>query len=324
MFFDSTDYGVYAEKQKHTYQTAKIMKKLVSIMVLGLFWVASSSFADLDPSVKITMYASVCPAIEAGQPVWNTYAGNVMSFLSGTGTESPVVDPANIHAVCYGKWGYVCVDPSGQTAMWLGQLTPGGIQRGNGISFPMKIVTTGALISLNDVRITVSSWDAANSLGRVQVLSSYYPEARGIKTDGTFLTSGPSTAPVKEIQYVGPRAAYAASNQGDLNAISNYVNSVAGFGISCLVEVLRDGNVVARRQLDIPFNPSRAVLTQLNSSTLLIGGITNRQYRLQWTESVSPPYWQNFGLYGLPVFGGEVDVSPVASDMRFFRVFQNP
>lgn len=278
---------------------------------------------QIDPSVQIRIYASVCPAIEAGNPVWDTYAGNVQSFWSGTTREGAGIDPQWFYAITRGRWQEICVDTTGQFPMWLGVPTPGGAQRGSGISFPVDIKSPNTTFSLDGVVFTLWSWDAPNSLGYSPTFSRYYPELRGLK-DGITITSGSSSAQVNELQYVGSRVAYDARNQAGLDAVRNYVSGVSGYGVSCKVELMRGGFVVARAQLDIPFNPSPARLIQLDKDMLYIGEIPNRQYRVEGTATPTAPHWLPLGD-GLPVFAGRVDVSTLGNPkMAVFRVHQGP
>lgn len=291
-------------------------------MVLGLLLgVASNVKAELDPSVTIKIYATVCPAIEAGAAVWTPYVLAVQDFWEGT-NESSTIGPVSFHAITAGKWQYMCVNNSSNSfSMWLGQETPDGTNKGGGISFPFEIESTNTPTPLSDVKITVSKLDGTNLLSSsVYTFASYFPEVKGIQTNGTVLTSGSATAPSQKIRGVGVRSSYVATNQLGINVISNYISSISNFVDSCLVEVFRDETLVARAQLDIPFTPVVATPTLINSSTLRVNGFTNRQYRLESTVSLLPSDWQSLGL---PVFPGNVAVTS-NSVSRFFRAFQGP
>ena len=85
----------------------------------------------------------------------------------------------------------------------------------------------------------IISWDGPNSLGYTPKFDRYFPEIKGFQGSSVFQTE-PSTTEVNGINYVGPRAAYKASNAAGLLTISNYVAGLSNFGVTCRV-LLRRG-----------------------------------------------------------------------------------
>lgn len=264
---------------------------------------------QIDPSVKIRIYARVCHAIEAPHLVWDNDVVAVQSYWDGT---VPVLD----NVLTLGSWRYLCVDTSGTFPMWLGVAMPGS-DRGDGISFPIDIQSPNAPFALsNDVEVVITSNDG-NSLGYMPVFSRYYPEIQGIQS-GVVITSGASTMQVNEIRYVGSRASYVAHDQPGINIVSNYVTGLSGFIISCEVTLKRSGTVVGRAKLDVPFSPTGQSLV-ITPTELKVAGVANQQYTLLESSVVAPADWQ---IYGDPVFSGtSVSLSPTEA-MKFFKAVQ--
>jgi len=316
-------------------------------MVLGLIFAASSSvFAQLveadnnntpinlsvarpsgmvrvqdadqiDPSIGIGQYLTACPAIESGPAVWTPWVNSVQDTLAhGTPPATNLVFDKfyPITGAFPEGWRLMCVDTTGQVGIEFGNLVPGSVQRGMGVCSPFWIISSNNVpFTLDDVIIT--SW--LNTAGSTKVASfaSYFPEALGVKADGTQVTSGATSQAVVGFQYVGYRRSFAAKDQAGLNVIKNYVNANVT-SATWEVVLMRAGIVVARKQITLPFVQSNFVMGISRNGAVVLGG-PNQQYQVFFSD-ILPGNWQSLGL---PVFSG--DLVPVSSSgMRFYKASQ--
>ena len=165
----------------------------------------------------------------------------------------------------------------------------------------------------------IISWDGPNSLGYTPKFDRYFPEIKGFQGSSVFQTE-PSTTEVNGINYVGPRAAYKASNAAGLLTISNYVAGLSNFGVTCRVLLRRGGVVVGRAQLDVPFGTNLFRVLQ-SPTSVSVNGSATQQYFLETSDTLLPGSWQPYGD-GLPVFGGVAVSKNQSQSMKFFRAVQ--
>ena len=289
------------------------------LVLLGLFLVFGLLQAQtLDPSTTVKMYATVCPAlfvVEEGVRV--PFTQNVKGFLAGTLSEFPEVIPIGFHAITSASWRYVC---SGNFPLWLGEPTPGA-QRGNGILCPFKVVFSKPTV-VSDIKISYYTWDfqgkRTDTIGLWVTRFDGY--TFGVSSSGGILMSGYLTnTPLKEIRSVGMSFSYNTDSLEEIEKLKTNSCFLQVAGLSCVVEVSQGETLLARGQIDLPFNPEPARL-QVNGSSIRVDGITNQQYRLQSKSMLAPSSWQTIGL---PIFSGsDVSMSDTADTASMFRVFQ--
>lgn len=297
------------------------MKIKEMLVLLGLFLVFGLRAQALDPSVEVTMYATVCPALfEAGETVWAPFATHTKGFLAGTVFELPTISPLGFHAITSASWRYVCVSSSSEFPLWLGEPTL-GVQRGNAITCPFRITFSQPTL-VSHLMISYETWDKEGKRsGTVSGLriTQFWDDTFGISSTGGTLTGYLTNTPLREVRSVGIRFTYLVDNQAGIEALLECPNFKQMAGLSCIVEVFHGETLLARGQIDLPFNPEPARL-QVNGSSIRVDGATNQQYRLQSKSMLAPSSWQTIGL---PIFSGsDVSMSDTANTASMFRVFQ--
>ncbi len=289
-----------------------------------------------DPSFRIWVYEGVCPNRAAPNGNWASWRQSSMDYLYNRSEQWDQIAPDKFHVATMGAWSMLCVDPSAQTSMWMGKLTPGGTNYGNGIEFATIIVSTNPF-ALSQVRITMRSWDPPyNSLGFVPALTNYSLECQGVRygpsgapgPDEIMITGGPADQPVNEVRYVGSRLAYAAHDQAGIDYIHAYVGSITNFGLSCGVQVIRDGVVVADKLRDLPFYPMPAVIYGIvaeGGKIWLTGnGVPNQLYWLESAPSINSANWVFEGIMEAGAMEDKENAVPAGALSRVYRISQRP
>ncbi|HEY9583959.1 MAG TPA: hypothetical protein VJI33_00010 [Candidatus Paceibacterota bacterium] len=304
----------------------------------GMVSISAEETVEIDQSFRIWVFEGVCPNRLAGVNVWPTWRNHVMACLRGQAEQATNVVPDRFHVATMGAWWHLVVDPKAGTSMWLGQLTPGGFQKGNGIGFATVIKNTN-LFALAEVRLKMWSWDVAKSLAFNPVLTNYSSECQGVRygpsgvfgPDSVLVTSGPATQLVNEIFYVGSRLSYAASDQVGINVIRDYIGSVTNYGLSCQVDIVRNGIVIARKLRELPFFPMPAEIFGIALGTgevFLTGqGVPNQLYWMEGATSMGAEDWRFEALAEAGTAKDKLMSLPIPQDRpvsTIFRLSQTP
>jgi hypothetical protein len=270
----------------------------------------------IDPNITLELFSAVFPS--AGLTVPTSFTESVNDFWKN-GTEAAFLNTNTVRMVTAGNWRYVCVnDTQIPFFYWLGQ--PGGVVQGNwqGGPFRAKVRPGGIPISIDEFVFTAHLWDNAHALNKVERIPQYFREYRGKRADGSEDMSGPGSADYFEIRGIGQRIAFKATNPGEIGVVEAYAPEMKG--ATFIVEIVRGGVIIARAQVDVPFDPTQSISLQISRGLVFITGLANQQYRLEATSSFSPTSWQSVGS---PVSAGNVPII-FAGNYRFFRALQGP
>lgn len=239
------------------------------------------------------------------------FAANVMNDAKNRNvrTQTNAITSPTDYTICHGKidwWNTVYSSTS--SYLWddkLDPLAPFQNQKGHIISQLIQAESFGGdTISMSMLSVSSGSSDGNNVLGDqlLFVPADYSSLAIGIRSNGTMITSGPSTQKAARVIFLTTMKLFnGGGTQAGLNQVRDWVFNKGNFTIRYMVQIIDDPGSTTFASVSINGYSNARPTIGINRQTgvIFLTGSEDRYYLIMTTTDLSGSSWQSIGsIYG--------------------------